>query len=95
MNVDKSDWRLRGQEKYLKGVTLVRRRYRKYAKSPSWDHDHCAFCWAKFMVEDYPNVLHQGYATADDYHWICEQCFEDFKDMFRWNAIEETAEPTA
>ena len=84
---DKADWRLQGQERYLKGATLIHRRYRRYPKNPERDHDHCAFCWAKFMVEDHPGVLHIGYATTDDYHWICEGCFEDFKEMFGWQVV--------
>lgn len=93
------DWRLRGQERYLQGATLVRKRYRTY--SDTWEHDHCAFCWAKFMdpelsaehrkqVAGHPEILTEGYATTDahprgsDYHWICEGCFEDFKDRFEW-----------
>lgn len=88
-NVNESDWRLQGQKKYLKSVTLVHRLYRRYANNPNWDHDHCSFCWAKFMVEDHPDVLHQGYATEDDYHWICEKCFEDFKEMFDWSVVDE------
>ena len=83
--VDDLDWRLQGQERYLRGATLVRRRYRRYAENASWDHDHCEFCWAKFMVEDYPDVLHEGYCTEDEYRWICEQCFNDFRDHFGWS----------
>lgn len=45
--VDSDDWRLHGQEKYLQGITLTWKRYR--APSATWDHDHCAFCWAKFV----------------------------------------------
>lgn len=75
------DWRLRGQEKYLMGVALVRRRYKPVADN---DHDHCAFCWAKFMVADRPELLHEGYATADRSHWICDRCFDDFRETFRW-----------
>ena len=89
---NESDWRLTFQERFLKGVTLAHRRYRRYAANPNWDHDHCAFCWAKFMIEDHPDVLHQGYATLDDYHWICETCFEDFKEKFGWVVVEEMSE---
>jgi hypothetical protein len=42
------DWRLQGQEKYLGGVTLVRRRWQQ--QRPDWDHDHCEFCGAKNPV---------------------------------------------
>jgi hypothetical protein len=85
--IDKNDWRLTGQEKYLKGVTLYWKKYSQY--SESWDHDHCAFCWAEFAVDDYPDVLHEGYSTKDDYYWICKNCFEDFKDMFDWKLEKE------
>jgi len=85
---DKADWRLQGQDRYPKGVTLIHRKYRRYPDNPSWDHDHCEFCWAKFMVEDYPDVLHVGYTTEGEYRWICETCFNDFKDMFGWKIID-------
>ena len=76
------DWRLQGQEKYLKGVTLS---WKSYARpSKSWDHDHCEFCWEKFMDADTPDTLHEGYATTDNNRWICAQCFADFADMFDW-----------
>jgi hypothetical protein len=78
------DWRLQGQERYLTGVTLVRRGYRKYPENPEWDHDHCEFCSAKFMVGDQPDFLHEGYCTEDEYRWICETCVADFKDRFGW-----------
>jgi len=85
--VDSSDWRLQGQERYLKGVELHWCAYRRYPDNLDWDHDHCQFCWAKFMVEDFPDAMHEGYCTLDEYHWICSQCFEDFKDMFAWRVV--------
>jgi len=84
------DWRLQGQDRYLQGVTLVRRPYRRYSKNPNWDHDHCEFCGAKFMLGDLPDVLHEGYATIDDYHWICETCFEDFRERFAWQVVSSS-----
>jgi hypothetical protein len=85
-----TDWRLTNQEKYLMGVTLVRRQYRRYPKNPEWDHDHCEFCGATFMVEDAGDVLHEGYSTLDDYRWICDQCFQDFKERFVWRVVEDS-----
>ena len=64
-------------------------RYRRYAKNAAWTHDHCEFCFATFMVEDHPDVLHEGYATEDNYRWICETCFDDFKDRFEWMVVDE------
>ena len=86
---DESDWRLMGQERYLTGVVLVRCRYCRPQHNSNWDHDHCAFCWAKFMIEDFPDVLHEGYCTKDEYHWICAQCFADFRDLFGWS-VQQT-----
>lgn len=75
-----SDWRLRGQERYLKDVLLVHSRYRPYRVD--WDHDHCAFCNAKFAETG--GELQSGYATLDRYHWICDSCFTDFHGSFGW-----------
>ncbi len=69
---DEKDWRLQGQENYLKGATLLRKPYR--ALSPDWEHDHCEFCWAKFMdplfsadhakaIAEDPDILTEGYAV--------------------------------
>ena len=84
------DWRLSGQEKYLFGATLVRR---KYAQGPvmgsSWEDDHCEFCRALFMRDNFPDVLHEGYATPNLVHWICDDCFKDFRHMFLWKVEEQ------
>lgn len=30
----------------------------------------------------------RGYVTADDaYHWLCEQCFADFREKFNWTVV--------
>jgi len=83
---DKPDWRLGGQERYLTGVTLHWREYR--APRADWDHDHCAFCWTKFMEGSESDVEHAGYATADNYHWVCKQCFDDFRERFAWKVVD-------
>jgi len=82
MVVEKNDWRLMGQEKFLRGVTLYWKKYIQYGEH--WDHDHCEFCMVTFMVEDYPDVLHEGWATEDNYRWICNNCFDDFREMFEF-----------
>jgi hypothetical protein len=78
----KNDWRLTNQENYLKGITLQWKKYKIYKED--WDHDHCEFCWGKFTEEKVKNTLNEGYATDDNNHWICKQCFDDFKKMFNW-----------
>jgi|LSQX01.1.fsa_nt_gb hypothetical protein len=82
---DKRDWRLTNQEKFLKNKKLIFARYTvPYIR---WDHDHCEFCYKKFSNNDYD--LHEGYCTLDHYHWICENCYNDFKDMFLWKVVDD------
>ena len=86
MDDKKDDWRLQGQEKYLFGKSLI---FKKYSNRVSnTDHDHCEFCSDKFS-DTIPNSLTIGYTTTDDYHWICENCFADFKMDFEWTIINE------
>ena len=82
VKTNKDDWRLQGQEKYLKGAVLSWEKYR--APRPTWDHDHCEFCWITFMEKKGDGILDEGYTTQDRYHWICKKCFNDFKDKFGW-----------
>src|SRR5262245_40021772 len=56
------DWRLSwGKEGRLRGAVFAWEEYS--APSEAWDHDHCAFCWQKFMEEDHPGVERFGYVT--------------------------------
>lgn len=50
--------------------------------SDGWDHEHCAFCWDKFSENS--EDLNKGYCTLDKKYWICEDCFNDFKEMFNF-----------
>lgn len=34
-------------------------------------------------------MLHIGYCTCDRYRWICEQCYNDFKELFDWKLVDE------
>lgn len=54
--IEENDWRLQSQEKYLKYLTWQWKLYRR--PSPTWDHDHCCFCWATFS--EYDGNLHEG-----------------------------------
>jgi hypothetical protein len=81
--VEKDDWRIVNQEKYLMGKTLIFTHFRQ--PNEDWDHLHCIFCWDKFSesAED----LHAGYATLDAKYWVCPCCFEDLKDRFQWKLL--------
>ena len=72
-----NDWRLTNQLSYLGNKDLTHTHYKKY--SNSWGHDHCEFCFTIFENKEQP-----GYCTLDYYHWICETCFDDFKEIFNW-----------
>jgi hypothetical protein len=74
------DWRLRGQEGYLQSASLRWEGWR--CERPEWDHDHCAFCWAKFAEQKEERFLNAGFTNG--YHWVCASCFEDFRDRFGW-----------
>lgn len=77
-----SDWRNTGQESYLSARSFTWSRFR--APKPSWDHEHCEFCGAKFSED--PNDLQLGYRTVErnDQRWVCEPCFADFSEVLRF-----------
>ena len=82
--IEKDDWRLRGQEEYLQGMKFT---YKKFMSvGDRSDHEHCEFCWHKFMEqpEGVEDCTSEGYCSMDGKYWVCESCFEDFKDMFGW-----------
>ena len=54
--VEKDDWRLQGQERYLMGRRVRKTPFVRH--SEQWDHEHCAFCWDKFS--DRAGDLHEG-----------------------------------
>ena len=58
----------RGQE-YLEGERIQH----------FW-HEHCSFCWEKALTYE-PATF---YCTEDMHDWICEKCFQDFKEQFCW-----------
>jgi hypothetical protein len=85
-----TDWRVENA-KWLRGLGLRRKKYRK--RSEQWDHDHCAGCWAKFAEFEGSDIQHEGYATCEDYKfgadydWVCMKCFSDLKDEMGWTEV--------
>ena len=43
---------------------------------------------ATFMVGN-PEAEHAGYTTEDHYRWICDRCFQDFRELFGWTVKAE------
>jgi len=86
---NEKQWRIDNADR-LRGLRLHLRRYTRW--SESWDHDHCAGCWAKFAEFEGPEIQHEGYATGDDYstlEWVCERCFNDLEDDMQWSTIKQ------
>ena len=88
-------WRI-DNARHLKGLRLRFSRYSR--RSASWDHDHCAACWAKFAEFDGPDIQHEGFRTCDDYKlgagydWVCQKCFIDLKAAMEWTVADTNSE---
>ncbi len=78
MSVEKNDWRLQGQEQYMKNLSFVMKQF----PLETLDHCHCEFCWEKIGYGN--DAITKGYQSTDKYRWVCEACFQDFKDMFNF-----------
>ncbi len=62
---DPDDWRLlKGQQEYLNGVALTWRRYQ--ALRTNWEHEHCDFCWTKFLDTNYADGHAQTLANEPE-----------------------------
>lgn len=85
INIEKTDdWRLTGQEDYMlfaKLKEVIPSNYINTLDNPEYFHEHCEFCMTK--PED--NKEQKFYCTLDNYRWICEECYNDFKDKFKFN----------
>lgn len=66
----------------LRGALLTWRPYKM--PKPTWDHDHCEFCWAKFMEPGNADTLHEGYYCGAEDTWICPKCYEEKKTEYQW-----------
>ena len=87
-NIVKSDdWRLTGQESYLlftKVKKILPKEYINNLEKPELFHEHCSFCWDK--VEENKDKKH--YCTLDNYHWICNDCYNDLERTLK-EMVEE------
>jgi len=64
MTVESDDWRRAGQEKYLLGERLTWKRYQ--ALRGNWEHEHCAFCFQKFLDASYSELARQALIDEPD-----------------------------
>ncbi len=66
MGATEDDWRRRGQEQYLRRAQLTLKRYQ--ALSAQWEHEHCAFCWHKFLDPSYSETHRRILEEIPDRH---------------------------
>jgi hypothetical protein len=83
--------RERDQEKYLKGASLSWKQFTE--DDIIWDNPGCIFCSATFADAECPETrqpfFREGYVTQHDFpRWICELCFEDFRNLFNWKVVK-------
>lgn len=55
--------------------------------SPMDWHEHCDFCWEKAKLDKAGTF----YFTGDMRHCVCEECFRDFCEQFRWKVLDGEA----
>ena len=96
--IEENDWRLEIAPNGLDNEELVKedvatffeaRKNEWDGKNPFefWDHDHCVFCYEKFMIET-ADKQPFAYHTQDYDIWICEICYNDFKERLNWKLVE-------
>lgn len=89
-----------GQENFLSGLRLTWKRYQAF--SGNWEHEHCKFCFKKFLDPAYAAWMRKALAEESDRyaaagytnlrygdtpagrHWVCRECFEDFRSEYGW-----------
>lgn len=59
---------------------------REFKQSKTSDHEHCNMCGAKFSENS--NDLHYGFSTEDQIGWVCPECFEYYKNEYKWTIVE-------
>lgn len=80
----RDDWRIMGQEGYLRKKRLQHRYFNRSLCVE--DFDQCEFCWDCF--DDDPAHPMMAYFEPINKHWICEECYNDFKSHFDWTVKE-------
>ena len=80
----REDWRIAGQEGYLLKKRL---QYRRFCREICVDDfTQCEFCWDVFDEDkEHPAM---AFFEPISKCWICEQCYKDFQQYFKWT-IEE------
>ena len=67
-------------EKYKKGGEF----FKEYTVNKFW-HTHCDFCTDTINTND----KRLCFCTEDFNYWICDKCYEDFKNQFEWSILNK------
>jgi len=74
-----SEW-MKHQLGLLGGANLLRSKW----VHEEWNHAHCELCMDTI---DASTCL--AYCTEDFKKWVCEGCYQDFKETFGWVLLEK------
>ena len=72
------------EKEYLHNKTLYAK---KIIFSQRVDHVHCELCWQR--LSNYKDDQDFGYYEPDSISFICERCFNSFKDLFGWKLSDD------
>lgn len=61
--------------------------YKEFIGEDKNDHEHCELCWHR--ISNLKDDSHNGYYEELSKSWICDECFNDFKDLFGWSVRSE------
>lgn len=59
----------------------------KYCQERHGDHDHCTFCGITISSHNYEGSIKNAYFKDDSCEWVCQKCFEQFKNKMNWKDI--------
>ena len=96
------DWRLNGQEEYLKDAVLYKITFpefwkkayteknefyqliladaHRFVQTAKRGEEYLDFCWRKATTDEASDF----YCTKDLRYWICQECFDAFREPFGW-----------
>jgi hypothetical protein len=64
MPAGKDDWRRMHEEQFLTGLAFAWRRYQAF--SGNWEHEHCEFCFKKFLDASYADWMRAALSEKPD-----------------------------
>ena len=77
--IENDDWRIRDQELYLYNKVFYKHPFTE--RRVNNDHAHCEFYWEKFDCSENSQL---GLSTLDDEYRVCEECFADFQEIYKF-----------